>query len=457
MLQTGHVAMEVSWSRLPEEVGELILAFLPLPDLFRCRSVCRRWNQLVHKASFLELCDRNARNSRGYLFITHHLDDDGISWLDGTYRMMTCFLDLDERRWYSIAVDDSVLTPTHGNIARLLSMNDGLICELSQRPGNPQQFTLVVFDPVANTRWELPADARIRQEDAKPPVVVAAVNDSGFKVFLLDQNSIFMERHSGFFVYESCTNAWRALANPPLELGLRAGETRGRRMEESAVFFQGNLYVTLWYYNSKQRILILSYNLEEDLWREVYAVEAKNPGNPELIVSGNRLFLAAWVDAPRPEGQDFPECILNYSELEIAELFVDRNSSWSRSVAKLTNEVVEEICGESRLDFSSGIPLDKSIISFGFPFNKNDIDDDEFLVLFSRSSGKAMFYNVWSRDVDALPAHPLRPLQRALLMREEARRESEDEVISSYFSAKLMNLSVRNILSGGPVPSRSYA
>lgn len=283
---TGHrdmSAMEVSWSRLPEEIGKRVLSFLPVPALFRCRSVCKRWNEVVRKASFLQLCDLNGRN-KSHLFITHHLNLDGFSWLDMTCRMMTCFLDLEERRWYSIRADDSVLTPTHGNIPRMLAMNVGLICEMSHVSGNPQNYTFVVFDSVANTRWELPADARIHQENDVPPIVVAAVDDDegrSFKVVLLDQTSIFMEKQSGFFLYESSSNAWRALENPPVELDLEAGVRPDDGWKNQPCFFGGVFYATFWYYNRRQGFLFWATT-----WRKISEILVdENSSRPVVKLS----------------------------------------------------------------------------------------------------------------------------------------------------------------------------
>ena len=443
--------MEAVWRRLPEQLVDCVLSFLPVPALFRCRSVCRRWNRLLRKPSFLELCDRNARNKM-YLFVMHHVNMAGFmgNLLNGTYRKWTCVLDLEEGRWYKIPVNGSVVTPSR-NIPRRLAMNDGLICELSQLPDSPVKYSLVVFDPVANMRWPLPV--RSRQEDSDFPIVVLGVDVDcrlrrSFNVFIMDQNSIFMNKPSGFFVYESFTNAWRALKNPPLELGYGVGESTGRRLEESAVFFQGNLYMTFWYYNVRYpRIVILSYNLEKDLWSEVYAVKSKNPGNPQLIVDGTRLFLSAWVDALRPEGLGFPQSMFNYSELQVTEILVQRNSS--RTVMNVTKDEVKQICGKSQTGLLRGLPLlCNNDISFAFPPIPNE---DRFLVMVSDSTGTVIFYDMLEGTVKKFPAHPSHSLHQRFFKREKAQILQdgvvEEEDISSSFSAKLITLSMRSILS----------
>ncbi|KAJ7536381.1 hypothetical protein O6H91_12G067000 [Diphasiastrum complanatum] len=46
------------WSKLPSDLLERTLAFLPLPILFRFRCVCKRWNSLPSCPSFTEFCKR---------------------------------------------------------------------------------------------------------------------------------------------------------------------------------------------------------------------------------------------------------------------------------------------------------------------------------------------------------------------------------------------------------------
>ena len=102
---------------------------------------------------------------------------------------------------------------------------------------------LVMFGLVAKMRRALPTltgDGLSvicdHDEDGEPPVIVMVVDhfDSRFKVFLMNR---YANKQLEFFVYESCTDAWRGLENAPLELGIRVGEFPGRILRDSAVFF----------------------------------------------------------------------------------------------------------------------------------------------------------------------------------------------------------------------------
>ena len=46
------------WSRLPDEVMDLVLAWLPLSSFFRMRCVCKKWNNVINSRSFFETYSR---------------------------------------------------------------------------------------------------------------------------------------------------------------------------------------------------------------------------------------------------------------------------------------------------------------------------------------------------------------------------------------------------------------
>jgi hypothetical protein len=430
-----------SWSRLPDDLSERVLSFLSVPALCRCRSVCRRWNELVRKQSFLDLCDLNEGN-RQYLFLTRYLSpeehpDDGWSAVDDDYRETMCFLDLEERRWYSIKADMCrslrLLTDMiHWNVPRLMAVDGGLVCEFFVS-SKSSEHKLAMFDPLAPSRCfdqELPASTSdgksvfgkvVNRGINSLPVIVTVVDaaDRSFRVFLMNR-----EQHShdlsGFFVYESATDAWRSLELPSQRLGVRVGESRGRMLEESAVFFQGNLYAVFWNCCSETNML-LSFNLEENSWNEVLVFEVKNPEFSQLVVYGDRMFMAVWSYARRPTP-------LNYSFFEIREVLVDSKST--RSVVKIPNEDLECKSGESLFGIKYGFPLDSHSV-----------------VLISRRTGRLLTYDLRSGAVGALPAHPLRRLSEPPTF-----KPWEVGMRPPHYRAKLTNLSLRNML----IPEESW-
>ena len=72
MVKDNVGTSEASWSRLSDEIGEHMLSLSSMPALCRCRSVCRKWNTLLRKPQFLDLCDLNGRINQEHLCATHH-------------------------------------------------------------------------------------------------------------------------------------------------------------------------------------------------------------------------------------------------------------------------------------------------------------------------------------------------------------------------------------------------
>lgn len=422
------------WRRLPEEIQERVLSFLPLPALCRCRSVCRDWNNISRTRRFLELNDENTA-TKPYLFLTRHLGTDvhgdGWSAVDDAHRQTTCFLDLEDRRWYSIPSTNTTLP--NEDILRLLAVDGGLFFELASLQ---ESYKLAVYDPVAKTRRELPESAvdggrvvcRVGETDPNVdalPVIVTVVERAScsFKVFCMNRDVTGL--HGGFYVYESATDAWRSLGTPPERIGLGENYTSGRVLEESAVFFQGELYAVFWYDDSNKNV-VLRYSLEEDVWREVLVVDAENPKYPQLMVYGDRMFMALWnipfLSSPsiRPRVRD---------AFEVIEVLVEEKAS--RLVVEIASEELERISGESQFDITYGFPLTSSC---------GDCERKQEIVLISRRTGRLLTYDVRSGAVGALPAHPLQLPEQFVL-------ELEEHNLFPHYRARISNLSLRNVLS----------
>jgi hypothetical protein len=76
------------WSRLPEDLVDRVLAWLPAASLLRLRTVCRRWSEIMATKCFLEVCTQVNR-----LCVTFH-------WMNASSRIISCkansLLDVDE-------------------------------------------------------------------------------------------------------------------------------------------------------------------------------------------------------------------------------------------------------------------------------------------------------------------------------------------------------------------------
>ncbi|KAI4371229.1 hypothetical protein MLD38_019491 [Melastoma candidum] len=59
------------WSRLPLKLLDRVLAFLPPPDFFRSRSVCKRWYSLLFSPAFLQLYLSVSPTRPCFIFFKH--------------------------------------------------------------------------------------------------------------------------------------------------------------------------------------------------------------------------------------------------------------------------------------------------------------------------------------------------------------------------------------------------
>lgn len=409
------------WSGLPSELIERMLSFLPVLDLCRLRSVCKRWNELLCKATFHDLCELN-RKENAYLFVTRHHDYHDGGEIDPKFKRTMSLLDLDSRRWYSLKPHhvephvepnvESLRAPRKDDIAsQMLAMDDGLVCDMTI--SDDAAVVLTISDPIARTRKELPEPpVYLDPEDALPIIVTAAdpVTRS-YRVFVITDND---EPDRRIFMYESSTDEWRGLKSPPVHLGLRTAV--------SAVSFGGMLYVIFRLFPAR-RFLLLSYDLQEDVWK-LYSLKIPNKKSrpPQLVVSCNRLFTMMWIGEQRPSA---PEQGSHRLLFEVREVLVAEFSS--RMVVQLTTTQLQQMFGEEGGDFD---------IACGVPcFNSSG--SCESLVLMSFLSGKLISYDLASGSVVALSAHPVKPNEF----------EEGYNVPLIYYQGKYTNLSLRSLSS----------
>jgi hypothetical protein len=405
------------WSGLPFELIERVLSFLPVLDLCRLRSVCKRWNALVCKAAFHELCEQNRREN-GYLFVTRHHDYGEWSEIDPKFKRTTSFLDLDARRWYSLPPHGEHPPPlpalrSHERISQMLAMDDGLVCDMALT--DDAAVALTLSDPIARTRKELPeSPVYLYPEDSLPIIVTAA--DPGtrsYRVFVITDND---EQDRRIFVYDSSGNEWRGLKNPPVHLGLRTAV--------SAVSFGGMLFVIFRLFPGG-RFLLLSYNLQEDVWKLYSLRIPKKKRPPQLVVSCNRLFTMMWISEPCASTPEQGAHRKFHLLFEVREVLVAEHSS--RMVAQLTTTQLQHMFGEEDGDFD---------IAYGVPCFTSS-GSCKSLVLMSFLSGKLISYDLASGSVVALPAHPAKPTEF----------EEDHDVPLVYYQGKYTNLSLRTLSS----------
>lgn len=384
-------AMESSaalWSELPFEILDQVLSFLPVPDLCRYRSVCKRWDELICSPKFGAVCASNA-SKRDASFIAMRYSCSARrheGW---------CFLDLNAKRWYVFKEDDREIRRNlyHG----LVEMDGGLVCQFLE----PDIRTIIVYNPIARTHIELPVVPSNQWTSKFYPaltIVVDSISQS-FKVFLFHcYDTEFLDPYMPLEsilndplmrVYDSATNEWKNLTNPfPICSG---------KLKASSVMFQGYLYVYISRLSVREEYPLWRYNLVEDAWENLAVlIPDELPTSSELVATANRLFLVGWST-----GRFDLNCSLDY----------DDGRPWSFQVSELkvldmTREMLFDI---SKADIVGGFDLKTgmenpvsnipriSVIGFG-----------NSLLFMSKSTGILAVFDLITRSWDHdLPQNPL--------------------------------------------------
>ncbi|KAG0566796.1 hypothetical protein KC19_7G088500 [Ceratodon purpureus] len=151
-----------SWSRLPDDISERVLYFLDVRDLCRCRAVCRKWNELVRKLSFLDLSTHEHTEHRKIMVLKlFSLDDREHRQFFNLTRYSTAQESQDQ---YRNVCRRSVYNGCNGcwtkmfmyvdlNVPQLVAFGDDLVCEFSWSMNSRNQvqwkYIFFMFDPLA--------------------------------------------------------------------------------------------------------------------------------------------------------------------------------------------------------------------------------------------------------------------------------------------------------------------
>ncbi|KAG0605184.1 hypothetical protein M758_9G037900 [Ceratodon purpureus] len=260
------------WSDLPLEMLEQVLSYLPVPDLCRYRTVCKRWDRLMCDPKFGSLCAQNAAKREASLiamrYSTHETRHGG--W---------CFLDVNARRWYVFKEDGQGIRRNfpRGNVR----MDGGLVCQYDLRSDK-----IIVYNPISQTYRKLVSTSKYFSDLT---LVVDNISQS-FKIFLINNPEKY---HSflnvPFKVYDSVSKEWKTSTSPLCI----SSETK---LLGSRVIFQGYLFIYLArrVHFSQEEYTLRRYNLVKDAWENLDEPITDEFSSPRLVVSANRLFLVAW-------------------------------------------------------------------------------------------------------------------------------------------------------------------
>ncbi|KAK9937232.1 hypothetical protein M0R45_014035 [Rubus argutus] len=148
------------WSRLPRQLLDRVIAFLPPPAFFRARCVCKRWYGLLFTNAFLELyLQLSPLRRHWFLFFKQknpknsYIYRNGGNYSNNTNICEGYLFDPYELAWYRLTFP--LVPPGFSPCAS----SGGLICWVSDEAG-PK--SLILSNPIVGSLTQLPPTLRSR-------------------------------------------------------------------------------------------------------------------------------------------------------------------------------------------------------------------------------------------------------------------------------------------------------
>ncbi|KAG0562923.1 hypothetical protein KC19_9G183200 [Ceratodon purpureus] len=356
------------WSDLPLEMLEQVLSYLLVPDLYRYRTVCKRWDRLICDPKFGSLCAQNAAKREASLIVmTYSIRGMGhLGW---------CFLDVNARQWY-VFKDDGQSNPRYFARTFPVRMDGGLVCQYDLWSDR-----IVVYNPMSQTHREVPTvppKCLAPSYNFREVIFVVDIITQSFKIFLFYSSHPHDLKNVLKLIYDSVTNEWKTSTSP---LCISSGS----KLLGHRVLFEGYLYSFL-----PKEHPVWRYNLVKDAWENLDVPLRDKFTDARLVVTANRLFLVAWSKG-RGLGFDDggPSWTFQLNELKITDM--TREVLFEMSEADVKERFETGI--ENR---STGLP---GITAFSF---------GNSILFMSDSTGVTAAFDVVTRSWDRnFPPNPL--------------------------------------------------
>ena len=313
--QATTTAEELSpslWSSLPTELLERVLAYLPFPNLFRLRSVCRRWNSLPHCAYFRQI-RAAAPNQWGACLPVLFCKDATIDMEDeGWNADLWSAFDTASSRWLRLPP----LTCLDARHPKYLVVGSGGLLCIGDFDSTEN---LVVCNPVTRSFRELPPTLG---EWAEPDLTAMAIDKhtGGYRL-VLSGNRSFDSNELGYRtteVYNSATKSWSIAGNIPANLELHSQE--GALCNNALYCLARDPRQGVW--NT-----LTSFDLAAGKWAIVSQNIPHGSRTPHVIASHDRIL----VVAERCDPDANCDCVILF-ELDLVP------KKW-REVSRLPNEL----------------------------------------------------------------------------------------------------------------------
>ncbi|KAJ4846585.1 hypothetical protein Tsubulata_038819 [Turnera subulata] len=253
------------WSRMPAEILEHILSFLPLKTFLNLRSTCKHFRSLVFSPSFIakhSSSSPSTPSSFSFLLLAH------------PQFMHRFFLyDCNLGTWRSLALTISLLVPrdvtaAHLPCCTLLSSSNGLLCF-----SLPSSSSFLVCNSLAKS-------SRVIATPCYPfsfESLTFVSTPCGYKIFVL----CCMSTSISAFVYDSKIHSWQRFDG--------FGPNLSDSHHQEGVYFKGLLYFT-----TPEPISVVSFDLESgrlgrantDLPGEITFARLVTDGESKLYLIG---------------------------------------------------------------------------------------------------------------------------------------------------------------------------
>lgn len=280
---------------------------------------------------------------------------------------------------------------------RVLAVADGPVavswCVDSEEQFDDDFFRLRISNPFlkASRILETPSIRRIR--DYKLPTLAVATDrlSRRLRVFLMDNAFGYTP-----FLWIHESDGWHPARHPPNPQCDDATNPSPNPTPEkneittawSAVVFRDDLHAILSPRDSEVCFL-MKYDYEKDTWTAICDDALDSSAQPQLLVSGDRLFMRFWRS-----GTTLDSCLLEIIEI-VENAF--------RMVLQVPSATLERFFGEPSYFVED--------VACVVPRGMRSDGSCRAVALVSRSSGRVVVYDVVSGFADVLPVHPLEEAQ----------------------------------------------
>ncbi|KAF7830552.1 F-box/kelch-repeat protein [Senna tora] len=248
------------WSKLPAELLEHILSFLPLKTFLNLRSTCKGFRSLIFSPSFIAKHSSSSSPFSSFILLCH-------PQFHRHFPLYDCTLGT----WRNISLSFSDLFHS-SHPSPLLSSSGGLFC-LSD---SPSSSSLLVCNILAMTsrRIEFPTYSSHFEH------LTLVSTPNGYKIFMLCSGSA----SNNAFVYDSNTLSWHRFdANFDLILSDNS--------HQQGVFYNGGLYFT-----TPEPFSVVRFDLESRKWERSQGLLPIQLSFVRLVSEGeNVLYLVGGI------------------------------------------------------------------------------------------------------------------------------------------------------------------